>query len=377
MEYLIKEAFLHVEDYSPHVDKGMYDLIGPHGEIVMKSVWAEVVEPGWSISMHMWPLPPPPEPADERRDDLAFDGARLNLKFELDNLKRSSSVSDDGQRESIRPSIHEAMRYADPNLGLVEKRPRRLYLHCPFYFLACKEEFPIWWEQEWVEHSLTHFQKKGRRHAGSVRTIEPPKSCCCNFCDMEFKRLTGAACWKDYMNHIATHCQLGHNSQIARLDFGLVEYLWEQGIITRENYRGLRLESETQLPDVSALGDEEQVIEIEERRNRKIQRASIETSTKREQWRRRICRRIVVFMLWKREQQICIPNELWSSPASFEFINVLEVSTFDKVKGLFETYSGREWNWWPFSAPVKPLESGRVRVRWQCVRELSSCITMC
>ena len=67
MEYLIKEAFLHVEEYGPHVDKGMYDLIGPHGEIVMKSVWETVVEPGWSISMHMWPLPEPP-PADAAAD---------------------------------------------------------------------------------------------------------------------------------------------------------------------------------------------------------------------------------------------------------------------------------------------------------------------
>ena len=71
MEYLIKEAFLHVEDYGPHVDKGMYDLIGPHGEIVMKSVWETVVEPGWSISMHMWPLPPPPEPEEAPADEGA------------------------------------------------------------------------------------------------------------------------------------------------------------------------------------------------------------------------------------------------------------------------------------------------------------------
>lgn len=61
MEYLIKEAFLHVENYGPHVAEGMYDLLGPHGEIVMKSVWETVVEPGWEISMHMWPLPEPPE----------------------------------------------------------------------------------------------------------------------------------------------------------------------------------------------------------------------------------------------------------------------------------------------------------------------------
>lgn len=39
MEYLIQQAFEHVERYGPYVDKGMYDLIGPHGEIVDKSIW--------------------------------------------------------------------------------------------------------------------------------------------------------------------------------------------------------------------------------------------------------------------------------------------------------------------------------------------------
>lgn len=74
MEYLIKEAFLHVEEYGPHVDKGMYDLIGPHGEIVMKSVWETVVEPGWSISMHMWPLPEPPPPPPPAEEEAPADG---------------------------------------------------------------------------------------------------------------------------------------------------------------------------------------------------------------------------------------------------------------------------------------------------------------
>ena len=90
--------------------------------------------------------------------------------------------------------------------------------------------------------------------------------------------------------------------------------------------------------------------------------------------RRRICRKIVIFMLWKWEQNDGVPKELWSSPASFEFINGLEISRFDKIKGLFETYSGREWGWWPFDPPAKPLESGKVRIRWQCVGELNSII---
>ena len=94
-----------------------------------------------------------------------------------------------------------------------------------------------------------------------------------------------------------------------------------------------------------------------------------ETSAKAKQmqWQRRICRKIVLFMLWKREQNDGVPKEMWSSPASFEFISGLKTSQFDKIKSLFETYSGREWDWWPFDSPAKPLESGKVRIKWQCV----------
>ena len=90
--------------------------------------------------------------------------------------------------------------------------------------------------------------------------------------------------------------------------------------------------------------------------------------------RRRICRKVVVFMLWKGEQKHGVPNELFSSPTSFDFIDGLEISQFDKIKGLFEIYSGREWDWWPFDPAAKPLESGKVRIRWQCVGDLNSII---
>ena len=98
-----------------------------------------------------------------------------------------------------------------------------------------------------------------------------------------------------------------------------------------------------------------------------------ETSAKAKQIQRqrRICRKLVLFMLWKWELKDGVPKEMWSSPASFEFINVSEISRFDKVKNLFETYSGREWDWWPLDPPAKPLEGGKVRIRWQCVSELS------
>ncbi|KAL4955063.1 hypothetical protein BDW69DRAFT_129608 [Aspergillus filifer] len=65
MEELIKQAFLHIEVIGPHVAEGHYDLIGPNGDIILPQVWETVLEPDWTITMHMWPIPEKPkeEPA--------------------------------------------------------------------------------------------------------------------------------------------------------------------------------------------------------------------------------------------------------------------------------------------------------------------------
>ncbi|KAI0898997.1 hypothetical protein F4806DRAFT_506843 [Annulohypoxylon nitens] len=56
IEELIKQAFLHVDVIGPHVMAGHYDLVGPSGEIVLPQLWARVIEPDWSVTMHMWPM---------------------------------------------------------------------------------------------------------------------------------------------------------------------------------------------------------------------------------------------------------------------------------------------------------------------------------
>jgi hypothetical protein len=64
MEELIKQAFLHVDVIGPHVHQGHYDLVGPDGEIILPQIWETMIQPDWTITMHMWPMPePPPEPA--------------------------------------------------------------------------------------------------------------------------------------------------------------------------------------------------------------------------------------------------------------------------------------------------------------------------
>ncbi|RPA73298.1 hypothetical protein BJ508DRAFT_419099 [Ascobolus immersus RN42] len=80
METLIKQAFRDDEILRPRVEAGHYDLIGcpggADGVIILPAVWDSVIEPGWSISMHMWPLPEEAEPEPEVTDDNSSDQAR-------------------------------------------------------------------------------------------------------------------------------------------------------------------------------------------------------------------------------------------------------------------------------------------------------------
>ena len=57
MENLIRQLFLHDEVLGEHVREGHYDLMGPNCQIILPSVWDMIIEPGWLITMHMWPIP--------------------------------------------------------------------------------------------------------------------------------------------------------------------------------------------------------------------------------------------------------------------------------------------------------------------------------
>ncbi|KAF7864369.1 hypothetical protein EAF04_006503 [Stromatinia cepivora] len=62
IEELIKSAFLHVDIIGPHVNEGHYDIMNPAGEVILPQLWEDHVQPGWEISMSMWPMPGPPKP---------------------------------------------------------------------------------------------------------------------------------------------------------------------------------------------------------------------------------------------------------------------------------------------------------------------------
>jgi hypothetical protein len=75
MEDLIRQAFLHIEVIGPHVAEGHYDLVGPNGDIILPQVWETVIEPDWTITMHMWPVPEKPKD-DAGSKDGGADGKK-------------------------------------------------------------------------------------------------------------------------------------------------------------------------------------------------------------------------------------------------------------------------------------------------------------
>lgn len=55
MQDLIIQAFAHVDVLGPHVRHGHFDLEGPEGELIRKEAWDTTVQPGWQVTMKMWP----------------------------------------------------------------------------------------------------------------------------------------------------------------------------------------------------------------------------------------------------------------------------------------------------------------------------------
>jgi hypothetical protein len=56
MHGLISQAFLHIDSMSTGVLEGQFDLLNSDGEIIMPTYWDSVIQPGWHITMQMWPL---------------------------------------------------------------------------------------------------------------------------------------------------------------------------------------------------------------------------------------------------------------------------------------------------------------------------------
>ena len=105
-------------------------------------------------------------------------------------------------------------------------------LECPFNLaFFCLMTFSN--EEDWVRHSLTHFNS-------DQGAVEPPTSNKCCFCEKEFRSTRPYQSWADRMRHVCLHHCLGHRLAHARPDFALFKYLFDNRLISDAEYRDLK-----------------------------------------------------------------------------------------------------------------------------------------
>ena len=188
--------------------------------------------------------PPPSDIGTSRlpaRSDFTQNDSLPGLT-RAESSRPSQSVSDGmGERQmnrALRIMVPDSEGALEPTTLPPLRRPDQdPVLECPFTFIKCFRQFAVSNEREWIQHSLEHFRIGGRR----PRRVEPPKTNSCCFCSRMFRRSKGIDSWRDRMDHVKIHHgYVGHRLAAARHDFALVEYLWQNGVLSQADYRELK-----------------------------------------------------------------------------------------------------------------------------------------
>ena len=107
MEHLIKEIFLVVPNLGLRVAEGQYDLCGPKDEILSPSNWGPMIEPGWEITMRMWPNP--------ERPPWEYAGPRAMLQDR--HTTRSQRQDEASHRSVSQQEADDSYDLENPRLG--------------------------------------------------------------------------------------------------------------------------------------------------------------------------------------------------------------------------------------------------------------------
>lgn len=73
------------------------------------------------------------------------------------------------------------------------------------------------------------------------------------------------------------------------------------------------------------------------------------------------------------EEDINLPQLQGGNSKKDEFLFIEEsepLSKSDHVKNYIQAFTSMPIIWWPFSDPRRPLEQGKTRITWQCVRNM-------
>lgn len=76
------------------------------------------------------------------------------------------------------------------------------------------------------------------------------------------------------MSHVKEHHELGYRLAHARIDFRLVEHLWQTGLLTPTEYRDLK-PSRKDSPSPPPLSDDEEPVAVVEERRHREERSSV------------------------------------------------------------------------------------------------------
>lgn len=146
-------------------------------------------------------------------------------------------------------------------------------LECQFYRITrCPKKFSLSEFEAWVTHTRKHFVKVGRQGAPK-KYISPPTLNSCCFCEKKFQAINGMSSWGHMMSHLKEHHELGHRLAHARIDFPLVEYLWQNEVLTQAQYRDLKPSKD--IPSPPPLSDDEEPVAVVEERRHRGERPSV------------------------------------------------------------------------------------------------------
>jgi hypothetical protein len=125
MNVIIERSFMHIENLTDHVFSHCYDLLGPNDEIILEDYHSDVIQPGMTIKMMLWPLPEDVEPSNRSRSRAKEDDI-ISLSEILRGGRRSDSESSDSESSSSEESDEESDGYKRKN-----RKHRRIRIRSP------------------------------------------------------------------------------------------------------------------------------------------------------------------------------------------------------------------------------------------------------
>jgi hypothetical protein len=147
---------------------------------------------------------------------------------------RTTFSRNDGRSSSV-SSISSGGSFHQPG----PLPPPRYMLPCEFRFAGCHLEFHPNLYDVWISHSTSHFH-----------SLLPPIKTVCTFCDIEFDTSfvnTGEDredrvrhwSWRSRLMHVLTHLENIPSAEPMRWmrpDFFLIQYMWENNILSSSDY---------------------------------------------------------------------------------------------------------------------------------------------